>query len=74
MPRVRICAEKYYIKDAFDNLRWECKRYGFTQAEQGKILGIGAQAVSNAYRKHTLSYSQYLLIKQELERRKEKAQ
>jgi hypothetical protein len=62
MPRVLINKAEDQAKDAINNLKWECKKYGFSQEQQAELCGCTPQNICKAYKNQSLSARQYLLI------------
>jgi len=67
MPRIKANKNIYLVRDAVEDLKWECKRYNLSQEEQAELLNCSKQNVWKHYKNASFSIGQYLIIKQRLE-------
>lgn len=63
MPKVFLNRAKDQAKKEIDNLKWDCRKNGFPQEDQAELCGCTPQNICKAYKNHSLSAIQYLMIR-----------
>lgn len=53
-------------EEIIENLRWNSKRYGFTQEMQAKLLGCTTRNINTHYRNKSFSAIQFLMLQEQL--------
>lgn len=67
LPKVKLNQQEYMINDFFKDLLWECKKAGFTQAQQAEEIGCSQQNINYLYSHQSMSVKQYLIIRSKLD-------
>lgn len=67
MPKILLNKAEDQVKDAINNLKWECRKYGFSQEQQAELCRCTPQNICKGYKNRSLSARQYLLIRARLD-------